>query len=102
MLSESILNGTSDCFAVVRIPHSDQPYWMSTLDSIYSAKKKRYDLNSGHNGRRGFISQILIKAVKHQKPFRESINKVATLKSREVLGMVLAYYRRPFVATAVY
>lgn len=102
MLSESILNGTSDCFAMARIPQSDQPYWMSTLDSLYSAKKKeRHDLNREHNSRRGFVSQALIKAVKHQKNLCENINKV-TLKPREALGMVLAYYCRPFVATAVY
>lgn len=41
MLSESILNGTSDYFAMVRIRQSDRPYWMSTLDSLYSAKKKK-------------------------------------------------------------
>lgn len=102
MLSESILNGTSDCFAMVRIPQSDQPYRMSTLDSLYSVEKKRYDLNRGHNNRRGFISHILTKAVKHPKTLCQSINKVATLKPREVLGMVPAYYCRPFVATAVY
>lgn len=90
MLSESVPIGTSDCFAMVRIPQSDQRYWMSTLESLYSAKKKRYDLNRGHNSRRGFISQVLIKAVKPQKPLCEGITKVATLKSTEVLGMVLA------------
>lgn len=57
-------------------------------------KKKRYDLNRGHNSKRGFIGQTLIKAAKPQKTLRESIKKVATLRLREVLGMAFCGYRR--------